>query len=68
MACRSRFEGQSYIELFNKPPNSPDTNTLDLGFSNPIQSLQDRTTPKTVDELVGEVVGDFYAQNEDTLD
>ena len=35
------------IRLINQPPNSPDTNILDLGFSNSIQSLQDRTTLNT---------------------
>lgn len=29
------------IRLVNQPPNSPDTNILDLGFFNSIQSLQD---------------------------
>lgn len=43
------------IKLINQPPNSPDTNILDLGFFNSIQSLQDRTTLNTVDELVTEV-------------
>eukprot|EP00903_Cladosiphon_okamuranus_P008822 g8449.t1 len=40
------------IRLINQPDNSPDTNILDLGFFNSIQSLQDRTCPRTVDELV----------------
>ncbi|CAM9445926.1 unnamed protein product, partial [Pylaiella littoralis] len=40
------------IRLINPPANSPDTNILDLSFFNSIQSLQDRTTPRSVDDLV----------------
>ncbi|CAM9715343.1 unnamed protein product [Pylaiella littoralis] len=40
------------IRLINQPANSPDTNILDLVFLNSIQSLQDRTTPRSVDNLV----------------
>ncbi|CAN0225098.1 unnamed protein product, partial [Pylaiella littoralis] len=36
------------IRLVNQLANSPDT-VLDLGFFNSIQSLQDRTTPTSVD-------------------
>eukprot|EP00903_Cladosiphon_okamuranus_P012797 g11961.t1 len=43
------------IRLCNQPPNSPDTNILDLGFFASIQSLQDRCKPRTIDDLVGEV-------------
>lgn len=45
-----------------------DTNILDLGFFNSIQSLQDRTTLNTVDELVEEVKRVFAAQDAETLD
>lgn len=55
------------IELVNQPPNSPDTNILDLGFFNSVQSLQDRTTPTTVDELVAEVERAFWAQKSEVL-
>ncbi|CAB1110880.1 unnamed protein product [Ectocarpus sp. CCAP 1310/34] len=41
------------IQLINQPANSPDKNVLDLGFFNSIQSLQDRTTPTSIDDLVG---------------
>ena len=51
------------IRLINQPPNSPDTNILDLGFFNSIQSLQDRTTLNTVDELIDEVGRVFAAQD-----
>ncbi|CAM9256569.1 unnamed protein product [Pylaiella littoralis] len=43
------------IELINQPPNSPDTNILDLGFFASIQSLQDRTRARTIDNLLREV-------------
>eukprot|EP00904_Undaria_pinnatifida_P000354 jgi/Undpi1/10319/HiC_scaffold_28.g12770.m1 len=43
------------IRLINQPPNSPDTNILDLGFFASIQSLQDRTRAKTIDDLLHEV-------------
>ncbi|CAM9939939.1 unnamed protein product, partial [Pylaiella littoralis] len=33
------------IRLINQPPNSPDTNILDLGFFASIQSLQDHRRP-----------------------
>ena len=51
------------IRLINQPPNSPNTNILDLGFFNSIQSLQDRTTLNTVDELIEEVGRVFAAQD-----
>ncbi|CAM9436440.1 unnamed protein product, partial [Pylaiella littoralis] len=50
------------IRLINQPANSPDTNILDLGFFNSIQSLQDRTTPRTVDDLV-KAVKEAWQQN-----
>ncbi|CAN0455456.1 unnamed protein product, partial [Pylaiella littoralis] len=59
--------GGRRIELVNQPPNSPDCNILDLGFFNSIQSLQDRTTPTTVDELVTEVERACWAQKPETL-
>ena len=43
------------IKLVNQPPNSPDTNILDLGFFASIQSLQDRTRARTIDDLISEV-------------
>ncbi|CAN0083821.1 unnamed protein product, partial [Pylaiella littoralis] len=61
-------QGGTRIELINQPPNSPDTNILDLGFFNSIQSLQDRTTPSTIDQRVAEVERAFWAQSSDTLD
>ena len=55
------------IRLINQPPNSPDTNILDLFFFNSIQSLQDRTTLRTVDELIEEVRRVFAAQESAAL-
>ena len=40
------------IRLLNQPANSPDTNVLGLVFFSSIQSLQDRTSPRSVDDLV----------------
>lgn len=63
-ACNS---GNPKIRFIAQPANSPDTNILDLGFFNSIQSLQDRTTPRTVDELVAEVKRAFNEQAPATL-
>ena len=51
------------IRLINQPPNSPDTNILDLGFFNPIQSLQDRTTLNSMDDIITEVRRVFEQQD-----
>ncbi|CAN0422231.1 unnamed protein product, partial [Ascophyllum nodosum] len=40
------------IRMINQPANSPDTNVLDLGFFRSVQSLQDRTTPRNIGDLV----------------
>ncbi|ETV80633.1 hypothetical protein H257_06156 [Aphanomyces astaci] len=40
------------IEVVCQPPNSPDMNVLDLGFFRAIQTLQERTRCKTIDELI----------------
>lgn len=63
----ARNAGNPKVRFVAQPPNSPDTNILDLGFFNSIQSLQDRTTPRTVDELVAEVKRAFDAQAPATL-
>lgn len=44
-----------------------DTNILDLGSFNSIQSLQDRTKLITTDEVIGEVKRVFDAQDPGTL-
>ena len=56
------------IQFINQPPNSPDCNILDLGFFNSIQSLQDQTEPRNIEELVTEVKRAFNAQKADKLE
>ena len=56
------------ISLVCQPPSSPDMNVLDLGFFNSIQSLQHRTSPRNIDELI-QAVGDAYAaKSRETID
>ncbi|XP_042032594.1 uncharacterized protein LOC121779336 [Salvia splendens] len=43
------------IQLICQPPNSPDTNILDLGFFRAIQSLKDKKACSNVDELLQNV-------------
>ena len=47
------------IGLFCQPPNSPDLNVLDLGFFNAMQSLQQQSACRTVNELVAAVTTSF---------
>jgi hypothetical protein len=51
------------ITLVNQPPNSPNTNVLDLGYFNAIQSLQHRKHTNTVPELVKAVEDSFKSKN-----
>ena len=55
------------IKFISQPSNSPDLNILDLGFFNSIQSLQDSTTPRTIDDLIAEVRTAFAAQTSEKL-
>ncbi|XP_042027182.1 uncharacterized protein LOC121774357 [Salvia splendens] len=55
------------IQLICQPPNSPDTNILDLRFFRAIQSLQHEKPCKTVDELVGNVCSSFAELSPQTL-
>lgn len=48
--------GRTTVELVSQPPNSPDFNVLDLGMFAGVGSLQYKTAPRTVDELVNEVL------------
>ncbi|KAF0705717.1 hypothetical protein AaE_014395 [Aphanomyces astaci] len=48
-----------HMSLAPQPPNSPDTNVLDLGVFAAIQSLQHRKSARTIDELVGHVESAF---------
>jgi hypothetical protein len=40
------------IRLMQQPANSPDMNVLDLDFFNSIQSLTDRGSPETIEDLI----------------
>ncbi|GMF34054.1 unnamed protein product [Phytophthora fragariaefolia] len=55
------------ITLSNQPAQSPDLNSLDLGFFSSIQSLQCRTVPRTTEELIAEVRRAFNSTTADTL-
>ncbi|CAM9959655.1 unnamed protein product [Choristocarpus tenellus] len=44
--------GDGWGILIDQSSNSPDDITLDMEFSNSIQSLQDRTIPQTSDQLI----------------
>ncbi|KAF0683350.1 Aste57867_24606 [Aphanomyces stellatus] len=55
-AAFTAYEAQVWsFALAPQPPNSSDINILDLGFFAAIQSLQHRSSAKTIDELVGNV-------------
>ena len=51
-----------------QPPNSPDLNVLDLGFFNSIQSLQYKTRPKNIDDLIAKVEESFNKTERKALD
>jgi hypothetical protein len=55
------------VQLRFQPPNSPDTNVLDLGFFNAIQSLQYQTAAKNLDELIAAVNAAFTSMPRETL-
>ncbi|DAZ96391.1 TPA: hypothetical protein N0F65_010758 [Lagenidium giganteum] len=55
------------ISLEAQPAQSPDLNILDLGSIASIQSLQSRTTPKTIDGLVAELEKAFEETKPATL-
>ena len=56
------------IQVKRQPPNSPDMNLLDLGFFNSIQSIQNKKTVRTLDELIAEVLKAFnHEQNKKNL-
>jgi hypothetical protein len=56
------------IRLIYQPPNSPDTNVLDLGFFQSIQSLQHQKAPANVPELIAAVIDSFEQLDADTID
>jgi hypothetical protein len=55
------------IRLVCQPPNSPDTNVLDLGFFRAIQSLQHQKAPNVIDELVSAVIASFNEMEKEKL-
>lgn len=55
------------MRFISQPPNSPDLNILDLNFFNAIQSLQDRSTPRTIDKLIASVNVAINAQTLEQL-
>ena len=55
------------IAMKNQPPNSPDTNVLDLGYFSAIQSLQYKKRTDTVSQLVKAVQDSFVELDPKTL-
>jgi hypothetical protein len=49
--CEAAKQDGFDIRLVCQPPNSPDFNILDLGFFNGIQSIQYKTSAKTLKSL-----------------
>ncbi|KAG2767566.1 hypothetical protein PC129_g22646 [Phytophthora cactorum] len=54
--------------MASQPPRSPDMNVLDLGFFNPLQSLQHKTPTFDTDGLIAAVVASFAKVGSHTLD
>ncbi|XP_042051355.1 uncharacterized protein LOC121796606 [Salvia splendens] len=55
------------FHLISQPPNSPDTNVLDLGYFRAIQSLQDDKIATSVDDLLRNVFTSFEELSPQTL-
>ncbi|KAF0717211.1 Aste57867_2438 [Aphanomyces stellatus] len=55
------------IAMECQPPNSPDLNVLDLGFFRAIQSLQERTRCRTIDELIAATLSAWVSVDASTL-
>ncbi|XP_042032989.1 uncharacterized protein LOC121779679 [Salvia splendens] len=55
------------FHLISQPPNSPDTNVLDLGYFRAIQSLQDDKMATSVDDLLRNVFNSFEELSPQTL-
>ncbi|VFQ88516.1 unnamed protein product [Cuscuta campestris] len=52
-------EGDWDIQLQFQPPNSPDLNVIDLGFFRAIDAIHDKTAPRTMGDLIGNVARAF---------
>jgi hypothetical protein len=57
--CRAASQDGFDIRLMRQPPNSPDLNVLDLGYFRSIQSLQQKESTNTIDELLAAVERTF---------
>ncbi|XP_042012579.1 uncharacterized protein LOC121761058 [Salvia splendens] len=55
------------FHLISQPPNSPNTNVLDLGYFRAIQSLQDDKIATNVDDLLRNVFTSFEELSPQTL-
>ncbi|XP_042065382.1 uncharacterized protein LOC121808885 [Salvia splendens] len=55
------------FHLISQPPNSPDTNVLDLGYFRAIQSLQDDKMATSIDDLLRNVFTSFEELSPQTL-
>ncbi|XP_026417526.1 uncharacterized protein LOC113313014 [Papaver somniferum] len=55
------------IRLKTQPPNSPDLNTLDLGYFNGIQGIQHIAAPSNIDELIAAVTDAYNSMSAHTL-
>lgn len=55
------------IKFTQQPANSPDCNSLDLGFFCAIQSLQQRNRYKTAEDLIQAVTNSFNGLDPMTL-
>jgi hypothetical protein len=55
------------IQLVQQPANCPDLNVNDLGFFNSIESLTDRISPRTLNDLIRDVQEEFAAYDAPTL-
>ncbi|TDH66899.1 hypothetical protein CCR75_008309 [Bremia lactucae] len=56
------------IQLSCQPPNSPDTNELNLGFFNATQALQHQKVMKSIDELIAAIQAAFKELDRNKLD
>ncbi|XP_027166607.1 keratin, type I cytoskeletal 9-like [Coffea eugenioides] len=62
-ASRDGFD----IHLSFQPPNSPDMNVLDLGYSRAMQSLQHQEVPMSIDKLILTVEKSFDQLSSESL-
>ncbi|VFQ74793.1 unnamed protein product [Cuscuta campestris] len=60
-------EGEWNIKLKFQPLNSPDLNVLDLGFFRAIDSLQDQSGPRSLDDLISAVTTAFEELSHEKL-